>query len=315
MKTVVPDYYKDFRCLAGECRHSCCIGWEIDIDDNTLAYYKTVEGPFAQKLADGISCEGGTAHFCMDSRGRCAFLNEKGLCEIMLNLGFDKVSQICDDHPRFCNFYSDRTETGLGLSCEAVAQMLINRKEKTVLVTEEDDEEWLWPEEWDFLELRDEIFARLQDRSAPVEKRAEKMLQLCGAPAVKYSPHLMADFFMTLEKLEDERDTLLEMIKNTPENRLVIPKEGWLETAFEQLLVYFAFRHLADSLDDGRLPQRGRFCVLSALMIYLMAAACLYREGSLTPDRLCDIARIYSAEIEYSTENIEIILEWIEKQQ
>ena len=32
----VPDYYETFRCIAGECKDSCCIGWEIDIDEDNL---------------------------------------------------------------------------------------------------------------------------------------------------------------------------------------------------------------------------------------------------------------------------------------
>ena len=32
MKIIAPNYYPAFRCIADKCRHSCCIGWEIDID-------------------------------------------------------------------------------------------------------------------------------------------------------------------------------------------------------------------------------------------------------------------------------------------
>ena len=33
MLTVYPDYYKKFNCKKEKCRHNCCVGWEIDIDD------------------------------------------------------------------------------------------------------------------------------------------------------------------------------------------------------------------------------------------------------------------------------------------
>lgn len=33
MKLRKPDYYDRFRCIAGACKDSCCIGWEIDIDE------------------------------------------------------------------------------------------------------------------------------------------------------------------------------------------------------------------------------------------------------------------------------------------
>ena len=312
MKTVVPDYYKDFRCLAGDCHHSCCIGWEVDIDDDTLNFYRTVGGEFGRRLESSISYDEGTAHFCMDKEGRCPFLNEKGLCDIMTNLGFDKVSQICDDHPRFRNFYSGRTEVGLGLSCEAVAQMIVNKTDKAKFIVLEEGEELLWEDECDFLDLRDDIFDILQNREIPLRDRCAQMLSFCGTGYPDTDIYSTADFFGTLEKLDDERDILLDAIKATAAEKLVLPQEKWLDIAFEQLLVYFVFRHLTDSLDDGRLEERTVFCVMSAYIVYAMAAAQFNTKGEITPVMLADAARIYSAEIEYSTENTEKLLDYIE---
>ena len=50
MKTVVPHYYKNFKCIADKCRHSCCVGWEIDIDDDTLEKYRNLEGEMGAVL-------------------------------------------------------------------------------------------------------------------------------------------------------------------------------------------------------------------------------------------------------------------------
>ena len=36
----VPDYFDEFECIAGRCRHSCCAGWEVEIDEKTFDYYK-----------------------------------------------------------------------------------------------------------------------------------------------------------------------------------------------------------------------------------------------------------------------------------
>ena len=40
----VPSYYKTFQCIADKCEHSCCIGWEIDIDEDSYDYYMGIEG-------------------------------------------------------------------------------------------------------------------------------------------------------------------------------------------------------------------------------------------------------------------------------
>ena len=36
MDIFAPSYYKKFKCIADKCHHNCCIGWEIDIDDEAL---------------------------------------------------------------------------------------------------------------------------------------------------------------------------------------------------------------------------------------------------------------------------------------
>ena len=46
MKHYRPAYYKDFRCIASECSDNCCIGWEIDIDEKSAAFYRSVGGDF-----------------------------------------------------------------------------------------------------------------------------------------------------------------------------------------------------------------------------------------------------------------------------
>ena len=38
MKTFAPNYYPSFRCIADKCRHSCCVGWDVYIDEETLSY-------------------------------------------------------------------------------------------------------------------------------------------------------------------------------------------------------------------------------------------------------------------------------------
>ena len=37
MLYTIPDYYHEFSCIAGECEDTCCAGWQIVIDEKTLA--------------------------------------------------------------------------------------------------------------------------------------------------------------------------------------------------------------------------------------------------------------------------------------
>lgn len=48
----VPEYYEKFSCIASRCKDSCCAGWEIDIDEDSYAYYNSVEGKFGKRLKE-----------------------------------------------------------------------------------------------------------------------------------------------------------------------------------------------------------------------------------------------------------------------
>ena len=50
MKEYIPDYYKDFQCIADKCKDSCCIGWEIMIDSKSYKKYQNVKGEFRDRL-------------------------------------------------------------------------------------------------------------------------------------------------------------------------------------------------------------------------------------------------------------------------
>ena len=119
-----PAYYKAFRCIGSDCTENCCIGWEIDVDEDSLAYYETVSGDFGERLRASIAPAdaqtGEPAHFRLDAEERCPLLNDCNLCEVLLHLGEDKMAQICTDHPRYYEWFSDGREDGLGLCCEAI---------------------------------------------------------------------------------------------------------------------------------------------------------------------------------------------------
>ncbi len=124
-----PSCYKDFQCTASACSDSCCIGWEIDIDQNTWEKYRQVEGKFGKRLQDNIQViqegESVCACFRMDETQRCPFLNNQNLCDIILKLGEEYLGQICTDHPRFYDWFLDGKECGIGLCCEEAARLIL----------------------------------------------------------------------------------------------------------------------------------------------------------------------------------------------
>lgn len=290
---IRPDYYDTFACIAGVCRHNCCIGWEIDIDDESLARYAAATGPLKEKLQTHIAWEP-CAHFVLSAGERCPFLNEANLCELILRGGEGMLCQICRDHPRFYNEVDGVIEKGLGLCCEAAAKLILTKQEPMRLLADDG----MLPQSGFFKE-RERLFSLLQNRERPLGERIARVLERVGAR----SPLGVADWmrvYTDLERLDPAWDTYLSVL-----GRLCGEIPTHLETVCEQLLCYFLYRHLSSALDDGLFRERVQFAVLSCYMIVALCRSCLIEE-------LLEVARMYSSEIEYSDENVDILLETLQ---
>ena len=174
MTVFAPDYYTGFRCIAGACRHSCCVGWEIDVDPDTAERYQTMDGALGEKLRRCVSMDP-FPHFILSAGERCPFLTDQNLCEIILQAGEGLLCQICADHPRFRNYWSDRVEIGLGLACEEAARLILTSPHPLRLVplSVETEEEAEIPseEESALLRRRDQLLASVSETGPPARLR------------------------------------------------------------------------------------------------------------------------------------------------
>ena len=178
----IPDFYDSFHCIAGKCTDTCCVGWEIDIDENSLKRYATAKGEFGDRLRQNIE-EG---HFKLCEGDRCPFLRQDGLCDMICHLGESSLCDICREHPRFVEVYGDIMEKGIGLCCEEAVRLLLNTHETAqspiaFIEREVNDEPDDIPD--DAREARDAIFSErkhlfkiLADHSRPLNERLIEML-------------------------------------------------------------------------------------------------------------------------------------------
>lgn len=291
---IVPNYYKNFKCIAAECRHSCCKGWEIDIDEESHRRYGSVTGSFGEKLRHSIYIDEDGAHFVLNEDERCPFLQSDGLCEMILTIGEENLCQICADHPRFRSFLPGRTEMGLGLCCEAAARLILTYKDKFELVGEGTDDE----EIRELLNTRKALFDILTDRSKTMRERFTVYLSTVGTEL----PEIGCDFYSELEIMDEDWKVKL----NCPKAGSLPDRDSAeLELAFEQLAVYFLFRHYAGAYDDELYIPRALYPIHAVSFIRKM----LYAHGDVSIEALIDLSRLYSAEIEYSDENLDAVLD------
>lgn len=304
MKVFAPNYYKKFSCIADRCKHSCCIGWEIDIDDATYERYKNIHTNFGKKLNDNIAINNDCAYFKLRDNDRCPFLNKNNLCEIILNLGEKSLCQICSDHPRFRNYYSDRVEIGLGLTCEEVARIIINENENIELIEIDKSQEIgnIYEDEIEFFKIRNEIFKIIECENS-FETLIEKLLSKFNIKIPEKSVYDWVDIYLKLERLDNIWSEMLEKIKSTDDIHFTLPCTYKKE--LKNLLIYFIYRHLGESVYDGNFNGRLLFAIISCYMI-----STLCRIGY----NIEDVARMYSSEIEYSDENLSTFIELLQNE-
>jgi lysine-N-methylase len=310
MKIYAPNYLKSFRCIADKCKHSCCIGWDIYIDDETLEKYKSMDGALGAKIKKSVCDDGEGARFLMNENGHCPFLNECGLCDIIIEKGEEYISEICTEHPRFYNFFSDRTEMGLGLCCEEASRIILSQTEDFSLFVLEDDENTEEASEADegFFAFRKKISDILQSREIPLDSRAKNMLDVAGAEFPRKNSREWVDILRRLEIMDPAWEKALGTLC-APYNGVEVSE---YDRAFENLLVYFIYRHTANAFDDTELAARVSLAYLGFRVIRALCMAKKSLTGECTFADLCEFARLYSAEIEYSEENTEALIEILE---
>lgn len=306
MLEAVPDYYKEFHCIAGACRHSCCIGWEIDIDSEMADCYRNLSGELGERLRRCIAWEE-TPHFILDEKERCPFLNKENLCDVILELGEEYICGICTDHPRFRNELPGRLEVGLGLCCEEAARLIISRNVPMTLEIQGEEET-----EDELVELRDHVITMLQDRSKTVSERLNDVLLLCGISLPDWTLGEWAQKLLELERLTEEWTTLLISLRDGWNNADFQGFDQYMEERqmeYEQFVVYLIYRHMANGFDRWEAAARACFAAFGYFLLRGMGAVLWTGTKQFTQKQQIELARLFSSELEYSQENLNAILD------
>lgn len=129
MKIVKPSFYKDFKCIAGACPDSCCQGWEVDADEESLEFYKTLDSSLEikqriDKVLDKDEFD--NTIFTLAPKKRCPFLNNENLCDMHIAIGGEHTPYTCRTFPRFIYDFGGTREIGVSFSCPVASDMMYN---------------------------------------------------------------------------------------------------------------------------------------------------------------------------------------------
>lgn len=153
VKTMQPEYVNEFSCIADQCEDTCCGGWGVQIDKKTFKKYKQLQ---KQSSADKALFQGKytinknalSPHdygvMRLDAEGKCMFLNNEKLCEIVLKHGPDQLCNTCKSFPRTYSYYEapNYQEVSLTTACPEATRKLIGQHQKlsfTISETEKFD--------------------------------------------------------------------------------------------------------------------------------------------------------------------------------
>lgn len=315
-----PSYYNKFRCTADKCTDNCCIGWEIDVDTEAREYYSSVGGDFGRRLQESISPE---SSFILKEE-RCPFLNEKNLCDIIINCGENRLCQICRDHPRYFEWYGGIKEGGIGLSCEEGARLILTGDGVEITESEVDGE----PEEIDgeffncLFSARERIFSIIDDAGFSLSEKlcvildyAENLQVMIDNFGLEIEDSragisetgdgdmkAVLDLFSDFEPIDEIWTAELEKLRTRSDSvKAVSDAEG---NFILNLCRYFIWRYFLKGVFDEEILSKVKFALVSVLVIKVMT------QGKNDLDTWLETSKLYSKEMEYSEENKELFFDY-----
>lgn len=283
MLSIFPKFYKNFLCKADKCKHSCCKGWEIDIDEETAGKYLAMTGELGAEIRQNIGKNEDSYFFKLTEDERCPFLQKNGLCKIILNIGEENICEICTMHPRFFTMLDDVELCGVGLSCEKTCELLLGDEKDLVFYIEDTEEELSFSEVLAVIGLN--LPNEMQEFSLDVNaENINKVLEIMA----KTEP-IDENWSKELSIMQDIDNVELkakEYLENSDKNIL------------NKIYKYILYRQLERLVDID----------IEALINYAQYSILFIILHTMISKELGESVRRWSEQIEYDTDNVDLIL-------
>ncbi len=345
----MPEYYKKFHCIAGDCKESCCsAGWIIEIDSSTADKYNHMDGKYGEKIRKNITSpdtkkSNQLQQFILNEKHTCPFLTKDKLCELFINIGEENLCQICQEHPRFFEWYNNEKEVGIGLCCEEAARIILTQNES--FKTSEIEIPYESPagnydeEIYNYLfKTRALIIKHIENTTKPLTHNISEVLNFANIIQDKidnfdYSDFNIADLknvnqisdSQKLNYMQDIFDLYLSLdyskniYKTYLENCFETYKKHFsklndfetanpeINTYLKNISIYFVWRYYLKSTYDEEIYSKIFLMSLSILILKTLYFTKWIENGKITLEDCIYISKKYSEEIEYCDENIDVL--------
>lgn len=352
MKLRVPHYYDSFVCTASECRDNCCFGgWQIEIDDETVKYYQTVEGSFGDMLRDSLDY---TDMPCIKLKnGVCPFLDTDNLCRIYKEIGPEHMGFVCTRFPRFSEYYGDIKEDGIGLACEEAARLIFEDNERFHYTERNIDEEPYEDSEYDeragraLFCIREQIYELMDNPDIGFRDKlcilinslyevqnlinvndydsiATYRLSEYTGSVKEFSEEMVKEIwyaFLEMESLNESWTEFADELINRMHPEGTDNTCGYMDMVnmfntqsfdfcgYHKLVKYFIHRYFMKSAYDHNVFGKIQFIISSLVIIKDMDIFRYMSDNKFTLKDRLDNIHIFSREVEYSEDNLEILAE------
>lgn len=271
MKIVKPTFYKNFKCIAGDCPDSCCQGWEVDADRDSLEYYKTLDNSLEiKKRIDSVLSkdEFDNTIFTLAPKKRCPFLNDENLCDMHIAIGGEHTPYTCRTFPRFIYDFGATREIGISFSCPVASDMMYNTESfdfETEVNSDLPTLNDIDAEKYFLLyKGRAEAYKIAKDKNKSIRERLNDLLDLGVLLQEKLFPYdedgddiAFFDVFKNPELINPEwkekvENFFLKQVSDTQSN--------------ENILMYFLYKYLMQAVYDDDVLSKIKMAVLGVLI-------------------------------------------------
>lgn len=271
MKIVKPTFYKNFKCIAGDCPDSCCQGWEVDADSDSLKYYKTLDNSLEiKKRIDSVLSkdEFDNTIFTLAPKKRCPFLNDENLCDMHIAIGGEHTPYTCRTFPRFIYDFGATREIGISFSCPVASDMMYNTESfdfETEVNSDLPTLNDIDAEKYFLLyKGRAEAYKIAKDKNKSIRERLNDLLDLGVFLQEKLFPYneggddiAFFDVFKNPELINPEwkekvENFSLKQVSDTQSN--------------ENILMYFLYKYLMQAVYDDDVLSKIKMAVLGVLI-------------------------------------------------
>lgn len=311
MKITKPSYFDTFSCIAAACPDSCCKEWDVQVDEKSAEFYRSLPGSLGDDLRRLLKDEDGETVMTIVDR-RCPMWRTDGLCRIQAELGQEALCKTCREFPRLTHDYGDFIERGLELSCPEAARIILSAPIAPAITEEYPGGE----AEYDtdamdvLLRTREKVLAILADTSRLVNESLALALlygyqaqgELDGDEEPPFEPDSALESireFVKVPEISELPDFFadLEILTEDWAQRLKNPAPMDWDERYRNLARYFAERYWLQAVSDYDLYCRVKYMVASCILIRTLGGD------------LLTTAQTYSKEIENNIDNVEAILD------